>query len=79
MYEHNSMFYCDYCGEPYEKEEDAAKCLKEHNIVYMAISASDLNKLQQFLFSHDQKLLTRTLTNQIQLYTRRAAERQFHG
>ena len=72
----NAMFYCEYCRKQYKSEEESLKCYKEHNIVYMKISESDLNKLQMFLFSKDEKMLTPTLTSTIQLYARRAAERQ---
>lgn len=79
MTEGKQTYYCKYCNEPYTTEEEAEECYNKHNIVYMQISTDDLNKLQMFMFSKDEKFISKSLMHTIQVYTKRAAERQFHN
>ena len=70
------MANCIYCKKPYETKEEARECYKEHEVMYVPMSASDLNKLNMFLFSKDTDLLTESLVETIRLYAHRASERQ---
>lgn len=52
---------CSYCEKKYKNQVDADNCRDSHNLVYIAISHTDLNRLINFLYLKDDKLLTESL------------------
>lgn len=66
-------YECPYCGKPFEKKELALNCKDTHDIVYVELSAEDLNRLLHFMYSKDEKILGPTLMKNLEKYRRRIA------
>lgn len=64
---------CTYCGLPYDSEEKAKACRDKHNIIFVKLSAEDLNRLIHFIYSKDEKILGPTLIRNLEKYRRRLA------
>ena len=71
------MFHCFYCREAYETKKESEESWNSHHIVLLPLAEEDLNRLRNFNFSHDDKLLTTEITRMIQIYSAKAAERQW--
>jgi hypothetical protein len=53
----DGKYQCFYCLKKYNKPEEADKCREGHDLVYIPISRSDANKLLNYLFIPDPKIL----------------------
>lgn len=67
------IYTCSYCGKPFETKERALSCKDTHDIIYVELSAEDLNRLLHFLHSKDEKILGPTLVHNLEKYRRRLA------
>lgn len=56
----DGKYQCFYCLEKYNRPEKAEACREEHDILYIPISRSDVNKLLNYLFIPDGKILEGT-------------------
>ena len=54
---------CKYCNKVYEKQDAADECYKNHDILFVPISRSDLNRLINFMYIGETKLLTKSLSD----------------
>ena len=54
---------CKYCSKVFEKQEQANECYINHDILFVPISRSDLNRLINFMYIGETKLLTKTLSD----------------
>ena len=64
----DNLWLCSYCGKEFSTEFKADKCRDDHELIYVPISKTDLNRLVNFLFLRDETLLTPTLTNTLTRY-----------
>lgn len=67
-----------HCLKEYASSLDADRCLREHDLIYMPISAEDLNSLHLFLYFKDESILSESLIKTIKKYARIAARRQMN-
>ena len=67
------IYQCSYCGKPFESKEPALRCKEEHDIIFVELSAEDLNRLIHFIYSKDEKILGPTLMQNLEKYKRRLA------
>ena len=63
-------YKCIYCDKLFVDDTKAYECVKNHELVYLPISKNDLNRLNQFIFTGNNKLLTESLVKVIQKYAR---------
>lgn len=56
---------CLYCNKEFDSEEKAVNHEKEHDIIYVPLTRSDLNRLQMFIATGNKSLLTETMTRAI--------------
>ena len=68
-------FFCFYCKKDFLKKINAEKCVKEHELILVPIAKEDLGRLNQFLYSKEDKLLTQSLVEILRKYAREAARR----
>lgn len=66
-------YICSYCRQVYPTDAKADACRNKHDLIYLALSKEDLNKLAQFIFSKDDTLITEGLYNAVQSGLKRAA------
>jgi hypothetical protein len=67
MTKKNKCFYCDkYFVDP----EKARKCESEHDVIFVPIIRSDLNRLINFIATGDRNLLTERLSKVLFRYVR---------
>lgn len=63
-------YACGYCKKVYSQFQQADECKKNHELIYIALSKTDLNRLLNFLYLKDESLLTETLVNTLRGYLR---------
>ncbi len=66
----NIVWRCGYCRLPYETSEKAEKCKESHDIVYVGLSRSDLNRLVNFIYTGEEQLITDSLLDNLKKYLR---------
>lgn len=66
----NKIYCCKYCHKQYKDEFKADVCLEDHELIYVALSKTDLNRLINFLYLKDDSLLTNTLVESLNKYLR---------
>ncbi len=59
---------CGYCYKFFTNPVDAENCKENHQLIYVAISKEDLNKLINFIYIGDEKILPDTLVERLQRY-----------
>ncbi len=57
---------CSYCLKEYSDATKADTCRENHDLIYLQISRDDLNRLINFLFIQDPKLITERLVKNLQ-------------
>jgi hypothetical protein len=65
-----SKHQCFYCSKYYPDPDDARKCEKGHDVLYVPILRSDLNRLLNFIVTGDRNLLTESLSRTLFRYVR---------
>ena len=71
--EKKKMYQCSYCGKPFKERDHALSCKDSHDIIYVELSAEDLNRLLHFMHSKDEKIIGPTLMRNLEKYRRRIA------
>ncbi|KKN18891.1 hypothetical protein LCGC14_0951110 [marine sediment metagenome] len=66
----DGRYKCSFCLKIYKKPLLADKCREGHDIVYIQLLRSDLNRLLQFIYLKDDELLTETLMTTLRKYKR---------
>jgi hypothetical protein len=61
----DGKYVCGYCGKIFSKDQDADTCKQSHDLIYLALSVDDLNRLYSFLHSKNNDYLTESLFNQV--------------
>lgn len=54
-------YECSYCGKEFVHPQDADQCRDAHNLIYIALSKEDLNRLLMFIQLKQEDLITETL------------------
>lgn len=54
-------YMCSYCKKVYVDPFKADDCRDKHDLVYIQMARSDVGRLVQFIYTGDEKLLTRTM------------------
>jgi hypothetical protein len=57
----DGRYKCSWCNKIYPDPSKADTCRGNHDIVYVPMLRSDVNRLLQFISTKDDKLLTKTL------------------
>lgn len=66
----NGKYACGYCKKEYADQVDAEICKDSHNLIYVAISKPDLQKLIMFIYNKDDTILPDSLVERLQSYLR---------
>jgi len=66
-------YKCGYCGIEYAKDQEADTCKQSHKLIYIALTAEDLNRLHNFIYFKSEDLFTDSLLKQIKKAVRSAA------
>ena len=61
---------CSYCGREHPDPASADSCRESHEVIYVAFSKTDLNRLLNFLYTKDESLLTQSLIKTVTKYLR---------
>ena len=73
----NNTWKCTHCEQTFPRATLAdAHRDTEHDIIYFPISREDLNKLLQFVFSKDDRILSKAFVRTLQLYNRNSSKKQ---
>ena len=62
------IYKCEVCLKEYPSQERADRCKDSHEIVYIKMSRSDLNRLLNFIYLRDESLLTESLVRTLRKY-----------
>jgi hypothetical protein len=63
-------YKCGYCGNLFKTVIKAEECKLNHDLIYVALSRTDLNRLINFIYLRDESLLTPTLLETLNKYLR---------
>lgn len=66
----NGGWECKICHTIYDRDILALSCEQGHDIIYIPVHREDLFKLIQFMYTKDESLLSKTLVETLQKYTR---------
>jgi len=69
-------YSCSYCGKVFGNFFLADECRDNHNIIYLPLSSQDIGKLHQYIYTHDDRLLSETLIKQIKHYVKVASKKE---
>lgn len=69
-------YLCGYCGKIYVTSPEADRCKDSHELVYIALSKDDLNRLLNFIYLGEPKLLTDTLVQTLQKYLKKSRKKE---
>jgi len=58
-------YICSYCEKKYSHPQEADQCRDAHELIYIALTKEDLNRLLQFLQLKQDELLTRSLVRSL--------------
>lgn len=56
----NGRYQCFYCKKIYDRIDEAHACRESHDLIYIPMSKSDVNKLLHFIMIPNEKLLEDT-------------------
>ena len=65
-----NTWQCMYCKKQYQNVLMADACEKSHKMILVPLSREDLNRLIQYLYTGEQKLLTESLMTTLLNYSR---------
>jgi hypothetical protein len=60
-----SGYFCSYCEKKYSHPQAADQCRDSHDLIYIALTKEDLNRLLMFLQLKQDELLTRSLVKSL--------------
>ena len=63
-------YYCSYCNTEYSDPVRADSCREKHDLIYVALSRDDLNRLINFIHLGHDELLTESMVNSLRKYLR---------
>ena len=70
------MVRCIYCEKQYKTKEEARKCRDSHNLIYVPFAPEDLNRVVNYMYNPDMRILKGTpIVRVLQRYLRVAYEK----
>ena len=63
---------CLYCEKKYDSEKKAKDCFDSHKTVLVPMAIEDINRLVQFIYTRESKLIPQHLVPLFKKYLRRA-------
>jgi hypothetical protein len=64
----DGRYKCSWCNKIYPDPTKADTCREKHDIVYVPMLRSDVNRLLQFMTTKDEKLITTTMYQSLQRF-----------
>lgn len=61
---------CSYCQKTYTNATEADACRETHELIYVPLTKTDLNRLLNFIWSKNEKYLTKSLMDTLSKYLR---------
>ena len=65
---YGGKWHCGHCGKPYDDPYKADSCRESHDLIYVPLSKTDLNRLINFIYTKDEQLLTESLMKTLNKY-----------
>lgn len=69
----DGTFACTVCKKVYSSSQHADACRDAHDLLYIPISKSDLNKLINAIYLNDMRMVPENVTVTLQRYAKKAA------
>lgn len=63
-------YKCGYCYKLYKTSGEADKCKDDHGLIYVALGRDDLNRLMNFIYIKEEKLLSESLMKNLGKYAK---------
>jgi hypothetical protein len=63
-------YFCSYCEKTFKHVQEADACRDNHNLVYVPLTAADLNHIIQYFYTQEEDLLDPKLIKRLQKYSR---------
>ena len=63
-------YECGYCKKFFSDPVECDSHKETHKLIYLALSQEDLNRLIQFIYSKDDRVLGDSIVNRLQSYLR---------
>jgi hypothetical protein len=67
-------YRCGYCNKLFADPIECDNHKETHQLIYVALSKQDLNRLVQFIYTQEQGLLTETLVENLKKYLKGSFE-----
>lgn len=64
----DKLYACSYCGTQFSDPIKADSCRDGHDLIYVALSRTDLSRLIQFIHLGNEELLTPSLVKNLRKY-----------
>ena len=64
----DGRYKCMWCNKIYATPSEADNCRENHDIVYVPMLRSDINRLLQFMATKDEQLITETMYGSLQRF-----------
>lgn len=61
-------YKCGYCGKEFGSPIDADNCKESHQLLYVALSREDLNRLIMFIYTKEDAVLGEQVVDRLQSY-----------
>jgi hypothetical protein len=58
-------YLCSYCEKQFSHPQEADQCRDSHDLIYIALTRTDLNRLLMFIRLKDDELLTESLVKSL--------------
>lgn len=68
--ESKGKYKCIICGKGWRHPTMADTCRDTHDVIFIPLMRSDLNRLLQYIVTHEERLLTPTLMKTLRHYMR---------
>lgn len=68
----NKIYSCMYCGREYPDPFKADACRDSHELLYIAMTKEDLNRIINFIYSKEDSLITEALLTNLRRYIKYA-------
>jgi hypothetical protein len=68
-------YKCGYCNKIYITSPEADRCKDSHQLIYIALSVDDLNRLVNFIYLKEEKLLSESLVETLQKYLKNSRKK----
>ena len=67
-----NKYYCGFCGKEYKHAQEADACKLSHNLVYVPFTLTELNQLQNYIFTGNPSFYDDKVMQRLRTFTRQA-------